>query len=92
MKNKQLNRLLNTACEIITSLEHNADDDLMKTIDAMFNEIKYSDRIDDEMKVEEDDSPQDICDSTSNSVLSSVSIQFGINTHLLYYNIVYKKD
>ena len=63
MKNKQLNRLLNTACEIITSLEHNADDDLMKTIDAMFNEIKYSDRIDDEMKVEEDDSPQDICDS-----------------------------
>tara|TARA_R110000787_G_scaffold269526_1_gene376354 strand:- start:260 stop:727 length:468 start_codon:yes stop_codon:yes gene_type:complete len=68
MKNKQLNRLLNTACEIITSLEHNADDDLMKTIDAMFNEIKYSDRIDDEMKVEEDDSPQDICDSIDDGI------------------------
>lgn len=65
MKNKQLNRLLNTACEIITSLEHNADDDLMKTIDAMFNEIKYSDRIDDEMK---DSSSQDICDSIDDGI------------------------
>ena len=39
----QLNRLLNTACEIITELEHNADDEQQKRIDAMFNEIKYTD-------------------------------------------------
>ena len=39
----QLNRLLNTACEIINELEHNADDEQQKRIDAMFNEIKYTD-------------------------------------------------
>ena len=52
MKIKQLNRLLNTACKIITSLEHHADDDLMKNINAMFEEIKYADKIDDEMKAD----------------------------------------
>jgi len=50
MKNNQLNRLLNTACEIITSLEHHADDDLKKSIDAFFNEIMYADQVDDEMR------------------------------------------
>ena len=50
MKKKQLNRLLNTACEIITELEHNADADQQKKIDALFNEIKYSDELDEQMK------------------------------------------
>jgi hypothetical protein len=50
MKKKQLNRLLNTACEIITELEHNADADQQKKIDALFNEIKYSDELDEEMQ------------------------------------------
>ena len=45
----QLNRLLNTACEIVSELEHNADDEQQKRIDAMFNEIKYTDELDDEM-------------------------------------------
>ena len=40
MNNEQLNRLLNTACEIIIELEHNADDEQQRRIDAMFNEIK----------------------------------------------------
>jgi len=56
---KQLNRLLNKACEIITSLEHNADDDLQKDIDALFNEIRYSDELDDEMRLSADDEAQD---------------------------------
>jgi flagellin-specific chaperone FliS len=50
MKKKQLNRLLNTACEIITELEHNADADQQKKIDTLFNEIKYSDELDEEMQ------------------------------------------
>jgi len=50
MKKKQLNRLLNTACEIITELEHNADANQQKKIDALFNEIKYSDELDEEMQ------------------------------------------
>jgi len=50
MKKKQLNRLLNTACEIITELEHNADAEQQKIIDALFNEIKYSDELDEEMQ------------------------------------------
>ena len=67
MKTEQLNRLLNTACEIITQLEHNADAEQAKKINAMFDEIKYADKIDEEMK---DSSPsllwsdgQDLCDS-----------------------------
>lgn len=52
MKKEQLERLLNTACEIITDLEdfyfyHHKDDEGMKIrIDALFNEIKYSDKLD----------------------------------------------
>ena len=67
MKTEQLNRLLNTACKIITQLEHNADAEQAKKINAMFDEIKYADKIDEEMK---DSSPsllwsdgQDLCDS-----------------------------
>lgn len=48
---EQLNRLLNTACEIITALEGYADESLKKEIDVFFNEIVYSDKVDDEMKL-----------------------------------------
>jgi len=50
MEKRQLKRLLNTACEILISLEHAADKDLQKEIDALFNEINYSDYLDSEMK------------------------------------------
>ena len=46
---EELNRLLNTACEIITALEGYADESLKKEIDVFFNEIVYSDDIKDEM-------------------------------------------
>ncbi len=60
MTNEQLNRLLNTACEIIIQLEHNADDEQQRRIDAMFNEIKYADNIDDQMKLQEDNLKADL--------------------------------
>ena len=50
MTKEQLERLLNTACEIIVELEHNADAEQREIIDALFNEIKYSDELDEEMK------------------------------------------
>jgi hypothetical protein len=61
MKKEQLNRLLNTACEIISALEGHADDLLKKEIDALFNEIVYSEDIDDEMRINysADDEAQD---------------------------------
>jgi len=46
---KQLNRLLKSACEIITELEHTADNEQQKRIDSMFNEIKYTDELDGEL-------------------------------------------
>ena len=74
MKTEQLNRLLNTACKIITQLEHNADAEQAKKINAMFDEIKYADKIDEEMK---DSSPsllwsdgQDLCDSLDDDLCS----------------------
>jgi hypothetical protein len=60
MTNEQLNRLLNTACEIIIELEHNANDEQQRRIDAMFNEIKYADNIDDQMKLQEDNLKADL--------------------------------
>jgi hypothetical protein len=51
MTTEQLERLLNTACDIITSLEHYADESLQKDIDALFNEILYSDDVDDEIRI-----------------------------------------
>ena len=51
MTTEQLESLLNTACDIITSLEHYADESLQKDIDAMFNEILYSDDIYDEISI-----------------------------------------
>jgi len=58
---EQLNRLLNTACEIITSLEGYADESLKKDIDVFFNEVNYSDDIDDEIRINysADDQVQD---------------------------------
>ena len=56
----QLNRLLNTACEIIIELEHNADIAQQRKIEAMFNEIKYTEDLDFEMKLQEDNSKGDL--------------------------------
>jgi hypothetical protein len=47
MKTERTIKLLNTACEIITEL-HNADKEMTKRINVLFNEIKYADKIDDE--------------------------------------------
>ena len=61
MTKEQLDRLLNTACEIITSLEGYADDSLKKDIDVFFNEVNYSNDIDDEIRINysADDQVQD---------------------------------
>jgi len=53
MNIEQLNRLLNVACEIITSLEQYADDSLRDDIDALFNEIRYSDELDTDMEAQD---------------------------------------
>ena len=45
-KLEQLNELLNKACGIIISLEHNADESLQKEINILFNEIRYMDELD----------------------------------------------
>lgn len=61
MKTEQLQRLLNTACDIITSLEHYADEALQKDINAFFDEIVASDDIEDEIRINysADDEVQD---------------------------------
>lgn len=62
MTKEQLERLLNIACEIITSLEgyamehphypeHNKE--LEECIDSFFSEIKYSDSIDADMEAQD---------------------------------------
>lgn len=53
MTKKQLETLLNTACEIIVSLEGYADDELTQRIDTLFNEIKYSDQLDADMQAQD---------------------------------------
>lgn len=60
MKIDQLERLLNTACEIIIELEADlagllSDEDKVR-IEALFQEIKYSDELDSEMSYTEEDS------------------------------------
>jgi len=52
VKLDRANRLLNDACEIIIQLEHHADEEQMKSINIMFDEIKYADQIDDEMRAD----------------------------------------
>jgi len=56
---EQLNRLLDKACEIITSLENNASSELQEEIDSFFAEIKYSNEIDSEIKLSADQEAQD---------------------------------
>ena len=45
-------RLLDAACDIIIGLEDLATSEQKERIEAMFNEIKYADRIDDEMRAD----------------------------------------
>ena len=51
MTREQLERLLDTAQNIIMALEHHADEPLKKDIEAFFQEILHSDDIDDEIRI-----------------------------------------
>lgn len=62
MENQVLSRLLNDACDIIVSLEHFADEDLGNSIEALFNEIKYYDELDSEMKTSSQDADDEAQD------------------------------
>lgn len=50
-KIEQLNFLLNKACELLTILEEHAEGTLRNEVDAFFNEVKYSDELDHEMNI-----------------------------------------
>lgn len=58
MTKKQLQRLLNEACELLIIFEDGnvANDDDKRRIEAIFNEIKYSDRLDADMEAQDWDS------------------------------------
>jgi len=58
MTKEQLERLLDTACNIITSLEDYADESLQNDIEALFQEILYSDDIDNEIRINYSDDEQ----------------------------------
>lgn len=59
MTKEQLEKLLNTACEIITDMEefyfnmNPRDSEMAGRIDALFNEIKYSDTLDADMEAQD---------------------------------------
>lgn len=59
MTKEQLEKLLNTACEIITDMEdfyfswHPRDSEMANRIDTLFNEIKYSDTLDADMEAQD---------------------------------------
>jgi hypothetical protein len=61
MKTKTLKRLLNSACELLIVFEDGgtATQEDKDKIAAIFNEIKYSERIDDEIRISADDEAQD---------------------------------
>jgi hypothetical protein len=61
MKKETLERLLNNACELLIIFEDSgfATQEDKDKIDAIFNEIKYSERIDDEIRMSADDEAQD---------------------------------
>jgi hypothetical protein len=61
MKKETLERLLNNACELLIIFEdsNSATQEDKDKIDAIFNEIKYADRIDDEIRMSADDEAQD---------------------------------
>jgi hypothetical protein len=49
MQKERIENLLNRACEIITELEHHANEEQMARIESIFNEILFSDELDEEM-------------------------------------------
>lgn len=61
MKVETLERLLNEACELLIIFEEGnvANDSDKLRISAIFDEIKYSDKIDAEMNLSADDEVQD---------------------------------
>jgi hypothetical protein len=61
MKKETLERLLNNACELLIIFEDSdsATQEDKDKIDAIFNEIKYADSIDDEIRMSADDEAQD---------------------------------
>jgi len=62
MNKKTLERLLNNACELLIIFENSnsATQEDKDKIDAIFNEIKYADSIDDEIRMSADDEAQDL--------------------------------
>jgi hypothetical protein len=61
MTSETLKRLLNSACELLIVFEDGgtATQEDKDKIAAIFNEIKYSERIDDEITMSADDEAQD---------------------------------
>ena len=61
MKIETLERLLNNACELLIIFEDSgfATQEDKDKIDAIFNEIKYTESIDNEIKMNADDEVQD---------------------------------
>jgi len=49
MGKETLEKLLTNACELLTQLEHFANSEQLKKIDALFDEINYSDELDAEL-------------------------------------------
>jgi len=58
MTKEQLERLLDTACNIIICLEDYADESLQNDIEALFQEILHSDNIEDEILINYSDDEQ----------------------------------
>lgn len=60
MTKETLERLLNQACELLIIFENSgyATSEELTKIDAIFNEIKYADEIDNEMNVNADEEAQ----------------------------------
>ena len=61
MKKETLEKLLNEACELLIIFEdgNTANDDDKKRINALFNEIKYTEQLDSEIRISADDEAQD---------------------------------
>jgi hypothetical protein len=61
MKKETLERLLNEACELLIIFEDGniANDNDKERINAIFNEIKYAEKIDSEIRISGDDEAQD---------------------------------
>ena len=61
MKKETRERLLNNACELLIIFEDSgsATQEDKDKIDAIFNEIKYADSIDNEIRMRADDEAQD---------------------------------